>query len=169
MKTIFHLHGVIWLGVVEQVCYGKINIMEGLTLLSLSGWDRCVYYWTGYITQTQRHAGNLHTFKARLYTVCKHAHTYGTHKAARISCTHCESMSALQTSSLRLLYLYACACASKPAHCWMNALMTRDLTQVFWLLPHFNWHVISYTGMENHETMGGGGGGPFVFILLIFL
>lgn len=34
MKTIFHLHGVIWLGVAAQVCYGKINIMEGLALLS---------------------------------------------------------------------------------------------------------------------------------------
>jgi len=44
MKTIFHLHGVIWPGVAEQVCYGKINIMEGLTLLSLSHWDQCVCY-----------------------------------------------------------------------------------------------------------------------------
>lgn len=106
MKTIFHLHGVIWLGVVEQVCYGKINIMEGLTLLSLSGWDRCVYYWTGYITQTQRHAGNLHTFKARLYTVCKHAQTYGTHKDG----TH-EEQQGYHVHTVNLCQLY-----SRPAH-----------------------------------------------------
>ena len=74
MKTIFHLHWVIWLGVAEQVCYGKINIMEGLTLLSLSGRDQCVCYWTGYITQTHWHACRLRSFKARMYTVCKHAH-----------------------------------------------------------------------------------------------
>lgn len=80
MKTIFHLHGVIWQGVAEQVCYGKINIMEGLTLLSLSGRDRCVCYWTGYITQTHRHADNLRPSSASLYTVCKHAPTWGTHK-----------------------------------------------------------------------------------------
>lgn len=65
MKTIFHLHGVIWLGVAEQVCYGKINIMEGLTLLSLSHRDQCVYYWIGYITQACRHACYVQTFRAQ--------------------------------------------------------------------------------------------------------
>lgn len=76
MKTIFHLHGVIWLGVAEKVCYGKINIMEGLTLLSLSHWDQCVYYWTGYITQTRRHACNVHTFRAKLYIEYANIHTH---------------------------------------------------------------------------------------------
>lgn len=182
MKTIFHLHGVIWLGVVEQVCYGKINIMEGLTLLSLSGWDRCVYYWTGYITQTQRHAGNLHTFKARLYTVCKHAHAYGTHKDGiheqqqgyHVHTVNlCQPYRPARTVSSICVHVCVrvcmCVCV-KASTLWMNALMTRDLMQVFWLLPHSNWHVISYTGMENHQTMGGRGGPfPFVFFWLIFL
>lgn len=60
----------------EQVCYGKINIMEGLTLLSLSRRDQCVYYWTGYITQTHRHAMRCaHIQSQVVYTVCEHAHT----------------------------------------------------------------------------------------------
>lgn len=72
MKTIFHLHGVIWLGVAAQVCYGKINIMEGLTLLSWSGQDRCVCDWTGYITQTHGRACHVHALETRVCIVCKH-------------------------------------------------------------------------------------------------
>lgn len=78
MKTIFHLQGVIWPGVAEQVCYGKINIMEGLTLLSLSHWDQCVFYWTGYIKQTSRPLLDKHTSVQACNTIhkCSWTHTY---------------------------------------------------------------------------------------------
>lgn len=71
MKTIFHLHGVIVLGVAAQVSYGKINIMEGLTLLSRSGQDQCVCYWTGYVIQTRSCACHVCALEAKMYTVCK--------------------------------------------------------------------------------------------------
>lgn len=78
MKTIFHLQGVIWPGVAEQVCYGKINIMEGLTLLSLSHWDQCVFYWTGYIKQTSRPLLDKHTSVQACNTIhkCSWTHTH---------------------------------------------------------------------------------------------
>lgn len=110
MRTIFHLAGVIWLGVAEQVCYGKINIMEGLTLLSLSCQDQCLHCWTGYITQTRGHVSRasniMHACSHCVYCTC--AEHINAHRAAEIS-TH------------------VCVCVSEP----LNALMTSVLTQVF--------------------------------------
>ena len=145
----------------RQVCYGKINIMEGLTLLSLSRGDRCVYYWTGYITQTRRHALQCaRTFRATLYVygmqTCTHTHTHthkehikkgihNTHAAAAEISTHAhkQSISSVQRTipphtlsfSLSLLWLCLYVCVSVPASESLNALMTTILTQVFWLLP----------------------------------
>lgn len=132
--------------------------MEGLTLLSLSRWDQCVYYWTGYITQTRRHACDVHTFGAKNLSCLESMQTY-TH-------THKEHIKMKYTCSSRDIHTYAqaihiwftphhppycvlwlclhvcvcaftCVCASVcvPASESVNALMTTVLTQVFWLLP----------------------------------
>ncbi len=140
MKTIFHLHGVISLGVAEQVCYGKINIMEGLTLFSLSHWDQCVYYWTGYITQTRRHAMRCaHTLRAKLFIQYANMHTHKEHISHKVkyACssrdihayTHRQSISPSQHTiphpPLCALVMSACmcvrtrVCACLPASHWM--------------------------------------------------
>ena len=104
----------------RQVCYGKINIMEGLTLLSLSRGDRCVYYWTGYITQTRRHALQCaRTFRATLYVygmqTCTHTHTHtqGTHKEGNTQYT-CSGSRDIHTCT-QAIHIF-CTAHHPPTH-----------------------------------------------------
>lgn len=136
----------------EQVCYGKINIMEGLTLLSLSRRDQCVYYWTGYITQTRGHACNVHTFRAKMYIQSANMHTHKEHIKVKYTCSSRDIHTYTQAIHIcfaahhppcALCFGYVCMyvcvhshvcvclCVCVPASESLNALMTTVLTQVF--------------------------------------
>lgn len=176
MKTIFHLHGVIWLGVAEHLCYGNINIMEVLTLLSLSHWDQCVHYRRGYITHHRPMCAHIYIIKCNARLLRLYANTHAT-ADIRIHTCNPKPLHTSPSPTFALL----CVCVHSYVCVWViecsndHSPDTGILTAAAFH-RHIDWHAISYGGVKNqggarcsHEKRLGGGWSPLLLLLSLCL